>query len=159
MEVDYRVPMAELFREAFEGKAPGAEVTWFLEDGDALFDVFTAVDAAGASRRAGNGTSSIGGHLSHVLYTLALCNAYIRQETPVPDWEGSWRQQEFSEEEWQALEADMRREFAFTQAFLEADPYYPEMGHLKGAMSLLPHMGYHCGAIRQLRLALSVLNS
>ncbi len=97
------------------------------------------------------GLNTIGGHAFHVHYLLQLTNAFIRGETPTPDWESSWSQQSFSSDEWDALRASLRAEYDGVLAFLMTKPDWPEQDWLMGAMALIPHVAYHVGSIRQLK--------
>lgn len=142
--------MSELFREAFEGRADGKNYTWFVEGSEGIFDAIEHLTCEQASTRLKPDCSTIAAHINHIRFTLAGCNASIRQENPSMDWESSWAIQEVDEEAWKQLAADLRAEYEWTLAWLGNDPVFPEQGHLTGAMALLPHMGYHLGAVRQL---------
>lgn len=150
MSVDYNAAMIALFREAFEGQPKGVP-TWFIEREDGLFQLLGDLPAGAASRVPAPGLSTIGGHAFHVHYLLQLTNAFIRGETPTPDWESSWSQQSFSSDEWDELCASLRAEYDGVRAFLMTKPEWPEQDWLMGAMALIPHVAYHVGSIRQLK--------
>lgn len=150
MSVDYNGAMVTLFQEAFEGQPKGVS-TWFVEADESLFQLLADLSAENASRSPGHGLSTIGGHAFHVRYFLQLTNAFIRGETPTPDWESSWSQQAFSSEEWNALRASLRAEYEGVLGFLSSNPDWPEQDWLMGAMALIPHVAYHVGSIRQLK--------
>lgn len=147
---DYMAAMTQLFKEAFEGRPEGQSHTWFVEGTEGMFDALDAVDSVRASKRASPECGTIYAHLNHARYALWLSNSYIRGEAPASDWEGSWAKQECSDEEWNQLGIDMRREFNDIVAFFETRPNWPEQDWLLGAMALLPHMAYHLGAVQQL---------
>jgi hypothetical protein len=85
----------EIIRECFEGVAPGAKGTWFVQSNEAIFNSLDALTPAMASLRVPNQRSTIGAHAFHLCYYLQLFNANNRGEDLKADWPGSWQVQEF----------------------------------------------------------------
>lgn len=149
-EVDLRLAAAELFREVFEGVAPGADGTWFVQGKEAVFDALVSTDAETASFRADGRLSSLGAHAFHLNYYLSLFNANLRQENPEADWNGSWKKQTFTAEEWKALAEDVRREYGFASEWYRNGPPIEDQEQATYALANLCHAAYHLGAIRAL---------
>lgn len=150
MSADTNAVLADLFREAFEGRPPGVP-SWFVEREDGLIPLLSDLSAEDASKVPAPGLNTIGGHAFHVRYILRITNGLIQGKSPMPDWVASWAQQRFTEAEWDELRASLKDEYLGVLAFFESDPQWPNKDWLLGAMALLPHMAYHVGAVRQLK--------
>lgn len=146
-ELSLREASGELFREVFEGVAPGADGTYFVQGKEAIFDAVRSISAAEASRRVAGQPSSIGAHAYHLNYYLSLFNADLRGESPEVDWEGSWKHQGFDDASWAALIADMEAQFAFARAWYVSETPSKESIY---SLSNVAHAAYHLGAIRAL---------
>lgn len=140
----------EIFRESFEGIAPGADGTWFVEKKEAIFDALTSLTPEQASAKAPGQTSSIGAHAYHLCYYLHLFNVNARGEREPSDWEGSWKVQEFDAESWKDVEMRTRKEFEEALAWYQSDTDFPDAEDANYAVGNVAHAAYHLGAIRAL---------
>ncbi|AIE87453.1 hypothetical protein [Fimbriimonas ginsengisoli] len=150
MSNQLQMGLSELFREVFEGVAPEASGTWFVQGKEAIFDAVQQLPAADASVRKCGMSASIGAHVRHLCYYLQLFNANLREENPDSDWEGSWAVQEFDEESWQRLREELREEYDFAVDWYRSEPTYVDDEQAIYAIANLAHAAYHLGAIRAL---------
>lgn len=155
MADNIRTAVDTLFREAFEGRAPDADGTWYVQSGESLFESLREISAARASVRVNDAGSSIGAHVRHLTYYLWFFNEHARAalqggEGPDADWAGSWAVQEFDETTWKELQAELAEEYAFTRN-LFADPRaLQDPRHLIPSIANVAHASFHLGAIRAL---------
>lgn len=143
------VALDKLFRETFEGVAPGESGTWFVEGKEGIFDAFDRLNADQASFCA-PGCTSVAAHLRHTWYYLSRINLFARGEIPPPaDWEGSWQPERVTVEGWEELRERLRLEY---EAFREKLREEPDLDQdaTTGALANLAHAAYHLGAVRQL---------
>lgn len=147
----FRDAVVALFREAFLGIEPGASGTWFVEKSEALLPTMDEIDAATASRSIPGYRTTVGAHFAHACYYLSIFNAFARGEEPAVDWEGSWRQTEFSTEEWTALKNRFRHEFETAEAKLRTFDLPDDKPEYRVSMiANVAHAAFHLGAIRAL---------
>lgn len=139
-----------LFTEVFEGEAPGADGTWFVEGGEAIVNTLSRLTADEASSQFSENVSTIAGHVLHMTHYLQMSNAHGRGQSFEVDWEGSWRKQSVSAEEWgEALKA-LRVEKGLLLELM-GQPNIAEIDEaVLGAIANIAHAAYHLGAIRQL---------
>lgn len=143
--------LATLMRELTLGSPdPGAD-TYMLNRGDGgLLASLDKLSARSASSTAGGG--SIASHADHLRYGLALLNRWARGE-PSPwkdaDWTLSWKKSNVSDNEWNALRAELRREANDWIAALAA-PREVEPREGTWVAGSVAHLAYHLGAIRQI---------
>jgi len=147
---EVKVGIAELFREVFEGVAPGADGTWFVQGKEGIFDAIRTLSAAQASELRPGALATIGAHVRHLNYYLSLFNANLRKESPSADWKGSWAVQEFDDAAWAALAADVELEFRFAYDWYQSDADFRSKDQAFYAVANLAHAAYHLGAIRAL---------
>lgn len=95
-----RETLETLFKEIFEGTAPGADSTWVVQGGEALEDTLSRLSAEQASVQATPNSSSIAAHVIHMTYYLQLSNREARGQAVEYNWAGSWKQQTVTEDEW-----------------------------------------------------------
>ncbi|MBX3110380.1 MAG: DinB family protein [Fimbriimonadaceae bacterium] len=142
-----------LFTEVFEGTPPGAEGTYFVQGGEAMWATLDDLTAAEASTRVFPGASTVAAHTIHTSYYLDLTLRWIAGERPEGDWPGSWAKQEVTDEEWAGVKEEFRRKVAaFVSHVASATP---DEGDLLGMLANLGHVAYHLGAVRQLYLAVA----
>jgi hypothetical protein len=141
----------ELFREAFEGRAPDASGTWFVEKDEAIFNSIRNLTAPQASLRVTGQLASIGAHVRHLNYYLWLFNEHVRNTAPASaDWEASWAVQEFTDESWADMQKELAEEYAFTRNTLASVTEFPESSYVTPTLANIAHAAYHLGAIRAL---------
>jgi hypothetical protein len=145
--------LVTLLKEALHG--PSAE-GYFLNQGDrGLLASLDALSAETASARPA-GRSSVAAHAEHLRYGLHLLNRFAQGENPWEDanWAESWRHQEVTEDQWRALRAALAAEGEAWLAAMKKPAAWDESA-LASAVSSIPHLAYHLGAIRQLAQAAS----
>ena len=140
----------EIFRESFEGVAPGSNGTWYVEGREAIFNSLSSISAEEASRILPGQRSTIGAHANHLCYYLSLFNANLRGEKPDADWSGSWAQQEFDEDGWRDVEIRTKSEFAEAIEWYRSDTDFRNDDHAVYAVANVAHAAFHLGAIRAL---------
>lgn len=144
--------LVRLLGEALYGPQGGD--AFFLNSGDrGLLASLDALSAEAASARPG-GRASVASHVEHLRYGFALLNREAKGETVSADWAEAWKHQTVSEEEWRQLRADLARETLAWLEVMKQPPAYSEV-NLTSAVSSIPHLTYHLGAIRQLAAAAS----
>lgn len=150
---DLAKTLATLFSELVDG-AP-ASGCYMLNAGDeGLLRSLDKLSAAAASAVTPTG-SSIAAHIDHLRYGLSLMNRWAGGENPFndADWSASWRKAAVSEEEWQALRAQLRVEAARWLKALRTPREVQEI-ELNGMIGSIAHLAYHLGAIRQINQTL-----
>ena len=140
----------EIFRECFEGVAPGSKGTWFVQGNEAIFTSLDALTPAMASLRVPNQLSTIGAHAYHLCYYLQLFNAHCRGEELKADWAGSWKIQEFDAKTWKAVAEKTKHEFNEAMIWYKSSTDFIESGDATYAIANLAHAAFHLGAIRAL---------
>lgn len=145
----FKASLLELFSEAYTG--PNHPYTWFIgnEPGSGIFGTLSSLSAADASR-AGLSGATVAAHTEHLRWSLAHANAFARGETPAGDWAESWTVSAVDETAWNALRAELRREYETLYAVIAQQDDFSDPQMLTGVMALAPHAAYHLGAIRQL---------
>jgi hypothetical protein len=140
----------ELLREAFEGVKPGANGTWFVQGSQAILPSLMEVTAAQASQKPHPDLASIGAHTRHLIYMLTWANACHGGARPEGNWESTWDRDSFSDEEWDAMRAEVEQRYrAYFAWFRDNSDWSHEIGVI-APLAMLPHAAYHLGAIRQL---------
>jgi hypothetical protein len=145
--------LATLFSELVDG-APAAG-GYMLNPGDqGLLRSLDILSAAAASAVTPTGTC-LAAHVDHLRYGLLLMNRWNAGENPFTDadWSASWRRAAVSEEEWQALRAQLRVEAARWLDALRTPRDVQEI-ELNGMIGSIAHLAYHLGAIRQINQTL-----
>ena len=140
-----------LYTEVFQGTPPGADGTWFVQGGEAMWATLDDLSAAEASTRVFPGASTIAAHTIHTAYYLNQTLLWVAGKEPVDDWPGSWAKQEVTEEEWTAVKDDFKQKVRTFTDLIASSPSgeYEVLGKLAN----LGHVAYHLGAVRQLYLA------
>ncbi len=140
-----------LFTEVFQGTAPGADGTWFVQGNEAFYATIDDLTAMEASTRPMGSASSIAAHVIHTTYYMELAIAAAKGEQREGDWPSSWDKQTVSDTEWEAVKGKLRSTVAVFQEGLGCIDLDGE--YLQGAVANIAHAAYHLGAIRQLYLA------
>ena len=141
-----------LMAELVDGSPDPSGRTYMLNRGDVgLLASLDRLSFAEASATHGGGPS-IAANVDHVRYGLSLLNRWAAG-TPVPrkdvDWTASWKKNVVSNEEWQTLRDDLRRE---AKAWMQAMRTPREMSDVEAGWMAgsVAHLAYHLGAIRQI---------
>jgi len=147
---DVKKATAVLFREVFNGVAPGESGTWFVQGSEAIFNSVAELTAEEASRRVAGQPYSIGAHTVHLLYYLEHFNGHVRGDNPTADWEGSWKRQEFSDAEWAEVGRELKAAYRFGLTVYESEGLPADEGQWTATIANIAHAAYHLGAIRAL---------
>jgi hypothetical protein len=107
------------------------------------------VSATRASRSPGPGRTTVAAHAEHVRFTLRVVNAWVRGQQPEIDWADSWTVSSVTDAEWDALRADIRREFELMLEGVQGRAAWRARG-LEMLINNIAHTAYHAGAIRQI---------
>lgn len=145
--------LTDVMAEAYEGPAD-PRGTWFVDNApDAgVFGVLDGISADGASRAPGPGRATLAAHAGHLRFSLEVSRRWISGERPRADWRESWAVSSVGEEEWRALKAALRDEYAELRRVLDAMPVFDPVS-FTSMVAALAHAAYHLGAMRQLALA------
>lgn len=147
--------LSTIFREACD--AEYHDSTWFKDnDPDGSFiPSMDQITAAQASERPLCGRNSAAAHAAHIAFHFQALVDFLRsgiwQEKL--DWESSWSKQEFSEEEWATLRAQLREHAIIIHDYLGEVPLDADEDTLTGAVALIAHCAFHLGAVRQIASA------
>ncbi len=139
-----KAALLEALNGAFDGR-DGED--WF----EGLAPTLESISAETASRSPAPGRSSIAAHTRHVLYTLETVNAWLDGERPALDWTTAWQQPTVTDAQWVELKTNLGVQRRALEEKLRSSPELTQDA-LELAIKNLTHLGYHTGAIRQLRL-------
>jgi|SRR5581483_1574961 len=137
-----------LFSELVDGSS-GPE-SYMLNRGDpGLFRSLDKLSAQAAS--SDRGGASIAAHADHLRYGLSLMNRWSAGEEPfaTADWSQSWRIRNVSESEWKQIRADLEAEARRWADGLD-NARDVSQAEMNGVVSVIAHLAYHLGAIRQI---------
>ena len=149
-ETPLQTAAATLFREAFEGRAEGQDYTWFVQGREAILPTLDGIDAMTASHSPGYGLPTLAAHAYHLRYVLHWLNVPEGDPPPEGGWESTWEREVATDEEWDALRAEIRERYARAVAWIARnDDWSVESAHLM-FLAPLPHVAYHLGAMRVL---------
>jgi hypothetical protein len=143
--------LTRMLREAFEG--PPGPWTYFTDTaaGTGVFGTVAELSATQASQPGGPGRTTIAGHIHHISASLALTTRELRGESVSRDRTHSWTVSVVDDAAWDALRAELRREYESLWVAVEMRAVWDE-DTVGTAFGALAHTAYHLGAIRQ-RLA------
>jgi hypothetical protein len=148
--------LGKLLNEIFDGP-PGREA-YLLNPGDSGFlRQLDSIDARVASARPMPGKTTIASHVDHVLYGFTLMNRWAAGEANPfanADWEASWKRATVTDDQWQSLRANLRREADKWRKYVADRAVWDDMS-AAGALSSAAHTAYHLGAIRQILAAMA----
>jgi hypothetical protein len=149
---DITQALPALFSELVHGSLDPTVGTSMLNRGDG--GLLRALDNLSATEAS---TTSVGGatiaaHVDHLRYGLMLLNRWVAGETnpwTEADWTLSWQKPAVTNDEWQTLRGDLRRE---ADAWLRALAAPRELNEreLRWTIGSVAHLAYHLGAIRQI---------
>jgi hypothetical protein len=114
-----------------------------------IMTALEGVSATQASRSSGPGRTTMAAHAEHIRFTLRVVNAWGRGEQPEIDWADSWKVSSVTDDQWDALRADLHREFQMTLEGVQGRTAWREQS-LEMLINNIAHTAYHAGAIRQI---------
>lgn len=121
------------------------EDDWF---GGLLLHV-QGVSAEHASRPNPGGTSSAAGQVGHVLYWMRVGQRRLAGEDVEGDQDASFTTGRVGETEWQALQAELRKEVqSLQQAVTHIESW--DQHALNTVLNQLTHVAYHAGSVIQI---------
>jgi DinB family protein len=123
----------------------------YLDKGTTFFETLDAVSADEASLRATDRNASVAAHVRHVIFYLRVLQDHIRGTLQGKvDWREIWENDRpVSPDEWKALVAELRQEYAKIRAFLGDPKTWDLEEAFGGSMAMVVHTAYHLGAVRQ----------
>jgi hypothetical protein len=147
----FRKVLLELLGEAYDG--PNHSYTWFIDNApkSGMLGTLEDITSEEASRTFIESGSSIAAHTEHVRWSLALSNAYMRGEQPKSPWSESWLVKTVSDDEWDTLRSNLRKEYETLRQGIERQQDFSDEQVLTGAFGLVTHAAYHLGSIRQMK--------
>jgi hypothetical protein len=150
----FQKAVTTLLIEIFDG--PPAQDAYMLNPGDpGLLRQLESISAATASAQPIPGKPGICAHVDHVNYGMSLLARYAAGD-PNPwenaDWNASWQRTTVTEEEWQHLRGDLRRNAEQWKQHAASRATWSEVD-AAGAISSVAHTAYHLGSIRQILAA------
>lgn len=123
---------------------------YFLDPDNSLFTTLTGISAEEASIPVGGKCATLAAQVTHVAFYLDVLTRFaLDQSYPSPDWGEIWRTvSRVTPEEWQAIQAELRRNYERLQALIQVTPAWGE-NEIGSAFGLVAHTAYHLGEIRQ----------
>jgi hypothetical protein len=141
-----------LMSELVNGSPDPSARTYMLNRGDA--GLLAALDglSADAASATNAGGASIAAHADHLRYGLSLLNKWasgVELRWQEIDWTASWKKSAVSDDEWQAVRNELRRE---AMAWIERLRTPPDVSEVEAGWMVgsIAHLAYHLGAIRQI---------
>lgn len=140
----------ELLDELVLGKTK--EFTWVIdrEPGQGIIGTIAQLSADDASFSITEGGSTVAAHAEHVRWSLQLALKFFKNENPKPDWAESWRIKTVDDKQWKKLQADLKDIYTAIRTAVEKRDDWSDTRFMTGSLAILPHLGYHLGAIRQM---------
>ena len=146
--------VSKLLTEVFNG--PPGEEAYILNPGDqGLLRQLEGISAEAASRQPIPGKPSIASHVDHVHFGLSLLTRWLAgEENPWADadWNGSWRRNNVTQEQWRTLRDNLQDKADVWQKAVAVRTDWDDIT-AAGALSTVAHTAYHLGAIRQILAA------
>ncbi len=147
----FQSAVSKLLTEIFDGP-PGAEA-YILNPGDSgLHRQVQTISASMASAQPIPRKPSIAAHVDHIHYGLSLLTRWLSgEENPWAnaDWNGSWKRNSVTEEQWNTLREKLHKEAGAWQKGVAVRVQWDE-ARAADALSTIAHTAYHLGAIRQI---------
>lgn len=149
----------ELYDELVIGRTK--EFTWVIdrEPGKGILGTVDSLSAEEASRAVTDGGSTVAAHTEHIRWSLNYALTFLEGKTPSGNWEESWRIKTVDEKEWANLRQDLKQVYKEIRQNIEHRTAWTDSLLLTGLMAVLPHLGYHLGAIRQMMVVLKLHKS
>lgn len=123
---------------------------YFLDRGTSLFETLAAISADEASIPVGGRCATLAAHVKHTAFYLDVVDKSVRDPSyPRVDWGEIWRTvSRVTPGEWQAIQAELRRNYERILALIQDTPAWGQE-EIGGAIALIAHTAYHLGEIRQ----------
>lgn len=124
---------------------------YYLDRGNSLFETLATISAAEASIPVGGKCASLAAQVKHIAFYMDVTVKAVLsgQDEPV-DWGEIWRTvRAVTPDEWQAVQADLRRSYNAIIDLAKNAPGWGSEYEIGGALAVLAHCAYHLGEIRQ----------
>lgn len=149
---EFTNPLTALVAEMFG--VSGTPYGYVLDDGKSgLLPTLETVTAEQASTALSAEHATIASHAAHVLFLLQIFHRTAMSEQFQPDWGDAWSHRILNASRWDALRGELQTAFETAQNDIRQNPVWNE-DRVGGALSLLAHVSYHFGEIRQMRTTL-----
>jgi len=136
---------ATIFRETFESGAGH-----YLERETSILETIKKVTHEEASKPTSGGDETIAGHISHTIFYIRVLKDYISgRVTGNIDWEESWVIKKVTQQEWDSLKEELKKEYKELQQYIQSIKEWSNEDLFGGLLAVLAHCAYHLGAIRQ----------
>lgn len=151
---DFTNPLTTLLAEIFG--VSGTPHGYVLDDGKSgVIPTLDSVTAEQASKALSPDHATIASHTAHLLLLLHLFHQSAIGQEPEPDWREAWKHRIVDDAAWDTLRGQVRAAYDTVQADIPQNPMWNEDA-VGGGLSLLAHVSYHFGEIRQMRTTLEV---
>lgn len=141
----------ELLCECLYGVKEGQNWTMFVEGREAILPTLRSLTAEEASSLGNETGPTIAAHAWHIRYMLQGANFHCGDGAqPEGDWNSSWARNDADPSEWTGLVDEIEDRFQRISSWISSQAEWNDPGVALGMSSLLPHLAYHLGAIRQL---------
>lgn len=123
----------------------------YLDHGTSLFETLAGITAAEASIPVGGQCATLAAQVKHTAFYLDVLERVVRtQDTSPVDWDEIWRTVgAVSDDEWTAIQAELRASYDRVVRLIHETPVWPGEQEIGGAIGIIAHTAYHLGEIRQ----------
>ena len=123
----------------------------YLDRGTSLFETLAGITAVEASIPVGGKCATLAAQVKHTAFYLDVLERVVRtQDTSPVDWDEIWRTVgAVSDDEWTAIQAELRASYDRVVRLIHETPVWPGEQEIGGAIGIIAHTAYHLGEIRQ----------
>lgn len=123
----------------------------YLDRNTSMFETLASISADEASRPVGGRCATLAAQVKHTAFYLDVVERAVRDASPPQvDWEEIWRTvTRVDEEEWRAIQDELRTNYENIQNLIKSTPAWPSEREIAGAIGVVAHTAYHLGEIRQ----------
>lgn len=123
----------------------------YLDQGTSLFETLAGITAEEASIPVGGQCATLAAQVKHMAFYLDVLERVVRTQDYSPvDWGEIWRTVgAVSDEEWAAIQAELRATYNRIIRLVHDTTEWPGEREIAGAIGMIAHTAYHLGEIRQ----------
>ncbi len=138
--------LLNLLKETFE-QVQG----YYFDRNTSLFETMADITADEASIPVGGKCAPLAAQVKHVAFYLDVVRkSTLNPDFPEVDWGEIWRAVgKVTEPEWQAIQNELRTNYAAMVTILPQAPAWADEGKVGEAIAIVAHSAYHLGEIRQ----------
>jgi hypothetical protein len=124
---------------------------YFLDKGTSMFETLATISAEEASVPVGGKCATLAAQVKHTAFYLEVVDRNVRAGNYARvDWGEIWRTTSaVTPEEWEAIQARLRRAYVGIRALIAETPAWSDEATIGGAIATVVHTAYHLGEIRQ----------